>query len=175
MTLLRHGLVLSSAHPEELYDVCMQFLCICCPQSSAFTFKKGNNRDASPATRACPCMGPSVLYLSASVVRLKIIGHWLLACVLGQQNLHKQELGISRWLAVGKTPAAGGVGGVTQAADFGELQPSTGVELQAAGNGQQQTQQQAAPSGMADPSRWLSEEGYNTLKWQVCGSSHAIC
>ena len=75
---------------------------------------------------------------------------------------------------MGKAPAAGGVSGAMQAADSGELQPSTGTASQAAGDGQQQTQQQAALSGMAAPSRWLSEQGYNTLKWQVC-SIYSCC
>ncbi len=73
-----------------------------------------------------------------------------------------------RWLAVGKAPAAGAAKAAPQAADASKLQASAGAASQAAGEGQQQAPQQAAPSGMADPSRWLSEEGYNTLKWQVC-------
>ena len=73
-----------------------------------------------------------------------------------------------RWLAVGKAPAAGAASATSQAADASKLPASAGAASQAAGEGQPQAPQQAAPSGMADPSRWLSEEGYNTLKWQVC-------
>ncbi|CAL5229022.1 g12268 [Coccomyxa viridis] len=89
-----------------------------------------------------------------------------------QQNARPEQAKSSqaprlRWLAVGKAPAAGAASATSQAADASKLPASAGAASQAAGEGQPQAPQQAAPSGMADPSRWLSEEGYNTLKWQA--------
>ena len=74
-----------------------------------------------------------------------------------------------RWLAVGKAPAAGSTSRAPRPANATADQPqaSASASSQSAGNGPPQPQQQAASSGMADPSRWLSTEGYNTLKWQV--------
>lgn len=60
---------------------------------------------------------------------------------------------VCRWLAVGKAPE-------------GATNGAAGAASQQAG--QQSSQPQAPPAGVADPSRWLSRESMNALRWQVC-------
>ena len=60
---------------------------------------------------------------------------------------------VCRWLAVGKAPE-------------GATNGAAGAAPQQAG--QQSSQPQAPPAGVADPSRWLSRESMNALRWQVC-------
>lgn len=62
-----------------------------------------------------------------------------------------QSLGTRRWLAVDNASAS--AVNISPSRDAGA------------------SQQQPSSTGMADPSRWLSQEGLNTLKWQVCSLS----